>query len=670
MVINPSTTYAGVQGPSASAYVTYLHNNDALRAIQSVNNITIDSRQIKTSLGTTKYCSHFMKNQQCPKPDCMYLHELGDGEASFTKEEMHQGKHQEYEKRLHDALIAQTAAMINGGGGVAGAAAGTNGVAAAVEGSSSSSPVLMHTHVRTTSGGSGGGGDGDALLAKHGGNRIPNKEAWPSLMEGPVPKEGKLTRSGNKENSVTNRNNTEKSSKASQLKKGKNKNQHNAVVNSKKVARNRNNSSSASNQNGSSNEASNQKHLVELNNHNNNNCNSNGNTSIKNDTQSKIQKLSKGNFNNASDHQIQRTIASKHNATKSGAGARNSKTLQNPSMDSSGTTAAATATTLTSTEVKLKKTSDDLVEFGVGEDSYSLNDDDAEDLDESLLDPASDVDEEEDEIDDDVEDDCDEDDADLEDDCEDDDDSPLSLDSSRSPASSTSNMSRTVSESDASDKLSARSLLTNHQDYSGQVVKMADAQEDKCKTNSFPDHPHQNLSPSSTSSYSTPSSLSNDGLTMSSSGDPSPIVTAGLRDKLIAAAAATATTTTPAGMSNPMMSDCQKLQQQQQQQLTVNDAQQRLSKLRFYDDKSSAFSNTATIGGGSGGEAAHPMVTSVADTFRPYIHSNDLNDATSTSVGGDFYQSKFDYLQQQLVTSNPQLPDLLNGEWNLWAFCG
>lgn len=29
---------------------------------------------------------------QCPKPDCMYLHELGDEAASFTKEEM-QVKH-------------------------------------------------------------------------------------------------------------------------------------------------------------------------------------------------------------------------------------------------------------------------------------------------------------------------------------------------------------------------------------------------------------------------------------------------------------------------------------------------------------------------------------------------------------------------------------------------
>ena len=65
------------QGPSASAYVTYLRSEDALRAIQAVNNIYIDGRTLKASLGTTKYCSHFMKNQSCPKNDCMYLHELG-----------------------------------------------------------------------------------------------------------------------------------------------------------------------------------------------------------------------------------------------------------------------------------------------------------------------------------------------------------------------------------------------------------------------------------------------------------------------------------------------------------------------------------------------------------------------------------------------------------------
>ncbi|XP_069694336.1 probable serine/threonine-protein kinase DDB_G0267686 isoform X2 [Periplaneta americana] len=105
VVINQSTSYAGSQGPSASAYVTYHKADDALRAIQAVNNISVDGRTIKTSLGTTKYCSHFMKNQACPKPDCMYLHDLGDAEASFTKEEMQQGKHQEYEKKLHEQLL-------------------------------------------------------------------------------------------------------------------------------------------------------------------------------------------------------------------------------------------------------------------------------------------------------------------------------------------------------------------------------------------------------------------------------------------------------------------------------------------------------------------------------------------------------------------------------------
>ncbi|KOB78332.1 CCR4-NOT transcription complex subunit 4 [Operophtera brumata] len=69
-----------------------------------VHNVTLDGRVLKGSLGTTKYCANFMKNQPCPKPDCMYLHEL----ASFTKEEMHAGLHQVYERKLHNQLLAAT----------------------------------------------------------------------------------------------------------------------------------------------------------------------------------------------------------------------------------------------------------------------------------------------------------------------------------------------------------------------------------------------------------------------------------------------------------------------------------------------------------------------------------------------------------------------------------
>lgn len=100
VVINQSTSYAGAQGPSASAYVTYNKPEDALKAIIAANNVHIDGRTLKASLGTTKYCSHFLRGTQCPKTDCMYLHELGEEQASFTKEEMQVGKHQEYEQRL------------------------------------------------------------------------------------------------------------------------------------------------------------------------------------------------------------------------------------------------------------------------------------------------------------------------------------------------------------------------------------------------------------------------------------------------------------------------------------------------------------------------------------------------------------------------------------------
>jgi CCR4-NOT transcription complex subunit 4 len=46
-----------------------------------------------------------MKNQAYPEQDCMYLHDFGVAEASFTKEELKQGKHQENEKKLHEQLL-------------------------------------------------------------------------------------------------------------------------------------------------------------------------------------------------------------------------------------------------------------------------------------------------------------------------------------------------------------------------------------------------------------------------------------------------------------------------------------------------------------------------------------------------------------------------------------
>uniref|UniRef100_A0A915LVL5 CCR4-NOT transcription complex subunit 4 n=1 Tax=Meloidogyne javanica TaxID=6303 RepID=A0A915LVL5_MELJA len=43
--------------PTHTAYVTFARCEDALRAIQAVNNMVVEGRLLKASLGTTKYCS-------------------------------------------------------------------------------------------------------------------------------------------------------------------------------------------------------------------------------------------------------------------------------------------------------------------------------------------------------------------------------------------------------------------------------------------------------------------------------------------------------------------------------------------------------------------------------------------------------------------------------------
>lgn len=100
------TTTSGVVGSAShTAYVTYMRVEEALRAIQGVQNALVDGRVVKASLGTTKYCSSFLRSQSCYKPECMYLHDMADADISFTKEDMHAGKHAEYEKRLMDTLL-------------------------------------------------------------------------------------------------------------------------------------------------------------------------------------------------------------------------------------------------------------------------------------------------------------------------------------------------------------------------------------------------------------------------------------------------------------------------------------------------------------------------------------------------------------------------------------
>ncbi|UJR33366.1 hypothetical protein I4U23_020814 [Adineta vaga] len=94
---------------SICVYITYSRSEEALRAIQALCNYHVDGRTLKATLGTTKYCSRYLKGASCQKADCLYLHEPGDQLASFTKEQMQQGLHLEYERKLMEQYTNKTA---------------------------------------------------------------------------------------------------------------------------------------------------------------------------------------------------------------------------------------------------------------------------------------------------------------------------------------------------------------------------------------------------------------------------------------------------------------------------------------------------------------------------------------------------------------------------------
>ncbi|VDM16092.1 unnamed protein product [Hydatigera taeniaeformis] len=116
--VNANQTFTGPQGqPSISAYITYDRSEDAMRAVLTLDQSMMHGRQLRVSLGTTKYCSQFLRGHKCNKHECMYLHGLGDPKASFTKEQMHAGKHTEYMKALLDEFVANQAATATTGCG-------------------------------------------------------------------------------------------------------------------------------------------------------------------------------------------------------------------------------------------------------------------------------------------------------------------------------------------------------------------------------------------------------------------------------------------------------------------------------------------------------------------------------------------------------------------------
>jgi hypothetical protein len=64
---------------SKSAYITFSSNEEAAYAILAVDSIEIDGQIVRAFFGTSKYCVHFLNNEECfNKEKCMFIHELAD----------------------------------------------------------------------------------------------------------------------------------------------------------------------------------------------------------------------------------------------------------------------------------------------------------------------------------------------------------------------------------------------------------------------------------------------------------------------------------------------------------------------------------------------------------------------------------------------------------------
>ena len=62
-----------------------------MACILALDGFYMDGRNVRSSYGTSKYCSAFIKNVRCNNPECTYLHQMGRIEDTFTKQEIQAG---------------------------------------------------------------------------------------------------------------------------------------------------------------------------------------------------------------------------------------------------------------------------------------------------------------------------------------------------------------------------------------------------------------------------------------------------------------------------------------------------------------------------------------------------------------------------------------------------
>ncbi len=78
----------GPNGQSLGIYVTFAKNEDAAKCIAAVDGSQNGDRVLRAQLGTTKYCSAYLRNEQCTNKSCMFLHEPGENDDSYSRQDL------------------------------------------------------------------------------------------------------------------------------------------------------------------------------------------------------------------------------------------------------------------------------------------------------------------------------------------------------------------------------------------------------------------------------------------------------------------------------------------------------------------------------------------------------------------------------------------------------
>ncbi|KAH7346643.1 hypothetical protein BKA65DRAFT_526207 [Rhexocercosporidium sp. MPI-PUGE-AT-0058] len=88
VVSNKKDSGANGQPQSLGVYVTFARKEDAARCIAAVNGSQNGDRVLRAQLGTTKYCSAYLRNETCTNKNCMFLHEPGDNDDSYSRQDL------------------------------------------------------------------------------------------------------------------------------------------------------------------------------------------------------------------------------------------------------------------------------------------------------------------------------------------------------------------------------------------------------------------------------------------------------------------------------------------------------------------------------------------------------------------------------------------------------